>query len=824
MLRHAVREARRSLAQDARFTASAVILLAITIGAVTAVYAIVQAVVLRPLPFSDQDRLVVIWQRDDRRALPIIEVAYGEMTDWRARSRSFEDLAVVGSVNWSVTLVGPSGPETVPLSAVSASFFPVVGTVPLMGRGFEAADEQGSLPRAMVISHGLWTRRFGRDPGIVGRAVPVKLDAGGPAVPMDVIGVMSEDFDYPRGADVWMPAAPLIRGNSAAFGGAANALRWLRVFYAVGRLRDGTSFDQARLEISHVMRTTDVGGGPEPPSDLVVTQIADYLLGPAGPVLWTLFGGAALMLVIACANVAGLQVSRSARRQRALATRLALGASQHHLVQQALAESALVTVGALTGGAAVAFGTARGLALLAPTGVPRLDTVTLVSGPVLVFGAVAAFVTIALSGLWPALRAARLDAVSVLAHGGYVAADPSGRRFQRAVVIVQVGIALTLLAGTALFLRAVQGLDRTTLGFEPEGLIAIGVTPPTDDLTRWNAYYDALLTRVAALPDVTAAGAVTLRPLSGPIGWDSQPIFPGQVPDDATTWGLNPHTNREIVSPGYFGAMGIRLVRGRLFAETDTTTAPGVVAISESTARRLWPGGDALGQQLRDPSYRTDASEGPTEWQTVVGVVNDVRYRGLNDVRLDLYLPMTQSTNRVQQLMVRTRGNPAAVVASVRAAALDIDPNAGISEAAIMSDVVAAESAPWRFLMRVFTMFAALAAGLAAIGLGAVIALTVAARRRELAIRAALGANGARLRALVLREGASLVAVGIALGLLGAVGLGRAVEHVLVGVAPHDAIALSSAACLAATAGLLASWLPARRAADVDPLEALRAE
>ncbi len=824
MVRVLIREAARSLVRDLRFAGLAVVLLAITIGATTAVYAIVQAVVLRPFPFHDQDRVVVIWQRDDRRAQPVIEVAYGEMIDWRARSRSFDDLAVVGSVNWSLTLIGPNAPEQLTLSAVSSSFFAVVGASPILGRTLDVRDEDGPIPRVMVMSHGLWLRRFGADPAIVGRTLSVKLDSDGPATPMTVIGVMPELFDYPRGAEVWVPAAPLVRKFAVALG-ADDAFRGLRVFFALGRLKRGVALDSATRELTRVMQTADTAGYSLASAALVLTPIATYLLGPAKPVLWTLLAGATLMLVIACANVAGLQVSRSARRRRALAVRIALGASTRHIIAIALIESALMTAAAVAGAVALAFMTTRTLVLLAPIGVPRLQDVTLIHTPVLMFGAAVTFATVVLCAMWPALVAGRIDALSVLAHGGSVAADPRGRRIQRAVVVAQVAIALTLLTGTALFARTLQGLVRTVLGFDPTHLVAMNVTPATDDLTRWNAFYDALIPRVEALPGIAAAGAVALRPLSGPIGWDTQPMFPGQVPRQPATWGLNPYMNLETVTPGYFRAMGIRLLRGRLFTATDRARSAGVVVVSESAARRLWPGRDPVGQRLREQSYRTDAALGsPEGWQTVIGVVEDVRYRGLNDVRLDLYLPAAQATGRVQQLMIRSRANPADVVRSVRAAARELDPNAGASEATIMSEVVKAESAPWRFLVQVFVAFAALAATLAAIGLGAVVALAVTSRRRELAIRAALGADRARLRAVMLREGLALVVAGLVLGGLGAFALGRAVAHVLVGVRPHDPLALGAAACLELALAVLASWVPARHAADVDPIEALRIE
>jgi putative ABC transport system permease protein len=445
--------------------------------------------------------------------------------------------------------------------------------------------------------------------------------------------------------------------------------------------------------------------------------------------------------------------------------------------------------------------------------------------PVLIVGTLATFATVVLCGLWPAFVAGRIDALGVLAHGGSVAADPRGRRVQRIVVVAQVAIALSLLTGTALFARTLHGLVRTALGFDPDRLVALTVTPGTDDLTRWNAFYDALVRRVEGLPEVLAAGAVAIRPLSGPIGWDTQPLLFGQIAAEPATWALNPYMNLEIVTPGYFTAMGTRLVSGRLFAATDTASTDGVVIVSESAARRLWPDRDPVGQRLRDESYKSDAPPGsPGGWQTVIGVLEDVRYRGLNDVRFDLYLPASQSTNRVQQLMVRSRGNASDVVASVRAAARGIEPNAAVSEATIMTDVVTAESAPWRFLIRVFLAFSAMAGTLAAIGLAAVVALAVSSRRRELAIRAALGANRARLGAVMLREGLVLVAVGVGLGLLGSVALGRAVSHVLVGVGPHDPIALSAATCVEVAVAALAAWIPARRAAEVDPIEVLRAE
>ncbi|MBK5296099.1 MAG: ABC transporter permease [Vicinamibacteria bacterium] len=821
-----LREAVRSLAADWRFTAVAVALLSLTIGASTAIYSIVHAVVLRPLPFDQPDRVAMIWQRDLRRAMPVMEVAYDEAVDWRGRSRSFDDVAVIGSVNWSLTLAGTSPSETLSMAPVSASFFQVVGRQPAIGRAFEPADDQGMRPRVAVISHGLWTRRFGQDTRVIGRALPVHLKTGGAVESVTIVGVMPAGFDFPRGTEIWLPAVPQVRMHADEWTGGDidAAVAWLRVFYGIGRLRPGVTPDMAARELSGVIRATDTRGGPEPPTDAVVTGMRSYLLGPAEPVLWTLLGGATLILLVACANVAGLQVSRAARRERALAVRIALGARHGQLVRQSLLESVLLTGAALAGAVAICLAAVRGLLLLAPANVPRLDTVSLIDVRVLSFAGAAAFVTVLLSGLWPAIVVSRLDALSALAHGPATTAQPRGRVVQRLVVTAQVALALTLLIGTALFVRTVRGLDRTVLGFEPERLLAVALSPEASDLDRWNSTYAEIEARVATLPSVTSVGAVYLRPLRGPIGLDNQPLFPGQTPADPATWGLNPRHNLQTVTPGYFEAMGTRVVRGRGLLVTDTTSAPGVVVVSESSARRLWPGLDPIGQRLYDMSYRRPDGAPELVWQTVVGVVENVRYRGLNDVRLDLYVPAAQSNQRVAYLMVRARDNASAIVASVRAEAVAVDPSASVADAVVMSDVVASESAPWRFIVRVFLVFAAMAALLAAIGLGTVIALAVSTRRRELAIRAALGADRRRLRAVVMKEGTRLVGLGVLLGLACALALGRAVGAVLVGVPPHDPLALLTAAAVALAIGLAACWWPSRRAAAADPVEALRAE
>jgi putative ABC transport system permease protein len=822
----ALRAAVRTLTTDWRFTALTAALLSVTLGAAIAMFAAVQAVLLNPIGFAHQERVVVLWQTDLRRALPVIEVAHGEAADWTVRSRSVEGIGVFGSVNWSLTLAGEGKPESLSMAAVSAPFFRVLGVTPTIGRTFEASDEAGPRPRAALISHGLWTRRFGRDPGILRRVLRTQAHANAAPELLSIVGVLPEGFDFPRGAEVWLPAAPLVRSAAADYAGGDQeaALRWLRVFFAVARLRTGVDVVQAGHELTHILRTTDTKGGPEPPTDVVVTPVVDFLVGPAKPVLWALLGGTMLLLLVACANVAGLQVSRAARRQRSLAIRIAVGASRGRLVAHVGMETAVVTAIAAAGALAVAVALQRALVLLAPIDVPRLGDVVAFEPRVLGFGIAAAFTSVGVSALWPVVVVGRLDASRVLARSGASAGDPAGRRAQRAVVMAQVGFALTLLAGTAVFLRSIHALDHAALGFQPEHLFAVPVSSTVADPVRWDVATARVEEQMRALQNVDAVGSVYLRPLMGPIGLDNQPLYPGQVPEDPSTWGLNPHVNLETVTPGYFHAMGIRVLQGRAFSDTDSAAAPGVVIVSKHAAERLWSGRNPIGQRLRDMSYRAPTAAGPALWQTVVGVVEDVRYRGLTDVRLDLYVPAAQSTHRVQYMMVRTASGSQAVTRDARAVARGVDATVEVGDAVAMSTVVAHESAPWRFIYRVFVGLGSLALTLALVGLGAVITLAIATRHRELAIRAALGADRGRLTRVIFREAAALVVVGACAGTLAALALGRTVGSVLIGVPPYDPVSLAAAMTATLTAGAACCWWSARRAGDVSPDTVLRSE
>jgi predicted permease len=818
----AIRDAARGLARDRGFTLLASALLALTIGTTIAIYAVVDAIVLRPFALARQDRLVVIWEGYSGRDSPVVEVALGEVDDWRQHSKSFESLAVFGSVNLQLTIGDGSARARVPYAVVSSPFFSVAGTPPLLGRVFEAGDELGTRARTVVLSHDLWMRRYGADPLAVGRRLEVQLEPDEPMRSLEIIGVMPAGFDFPRGAGLWLPAAPGLREIGERFGNPDQMVANFKIFYALGRLRDGVSAMTAQHELTSVIHQLQPARASAAAPDATVLPIDRYLLGPTRPVLWTLLAAAVLMLAIACANIAGLHVFRAARQDRALATRLALGASHAQLVQQSLCESVLLAVAGAVGAGLVAWLTSHVLILAAPVDVPRLSSITLVAPGVFAMNVGLVGAATILSGLWPAMFAGRLDAGSVLAHGARAAANRRERRLQRMLVVSQVAVAVVLLAGTGLFVRSVRQLDRTALGFDPENLLAIDVEPDTAGEERWDAFYGALLARIEALPSVVSAAAIYLRPLSGPIGNDVRPVLRGQP--DERTWARNPLANLESVTDDYFRVMKARLLRGRSFDPADASRSAQVLIVSESAAARYWPGQDPIGQVLVVPAQREPGTREQPRWQTVIGVVEDIRYRGQTDPRLDVYLPARQSTLRVKHVLVRTTGDPMQLAAAVRAAARELDANVHVGGATTMREVVSREGAPWRFAMRVLAAFGGLAAVLAAVGLGASLSLMVSLRRRELGIRSALGASPRRLRRDILGEGMRLAACGSALGFLGALGFGRAVGGVLVSVRPDDPYSTVGAALIAIAAAGVGCVLPANRASTTDPAEALRSE
>ena len=821
---HEFRYALRSLVRSKRVSLVTIALFAVTIGVTTAIYAVVEAVMLRPIAMRAPERTVVIWQRDDARGTPVVEASYGEVDTWRQSARSVEALGAFSSVNWSLSLIDGDSRARLAYVAVSAPFFEVVGIPPAIGRPLNSRDEAGNEPHAAVISDELWRQRFGADPRIIGAIIRVQDDVESPVRPIEVVGIMPAGFDFPRGAQLWIPAAPSIRAFAQQAGqdrGEFSA--YLRVFYAVARLRQDTTFAQAAEELSAISRAPGQQNSAGSVSGVVVTPVNVYLQGPARLVLWTMFGGALLMVLLTCSSVAGLQVFRAAIGDHALAVHMALGAERGRLIVRALLETVLLAVAGFTGAIMFAWLVTNWLVSTAPLDVPRLATARLTSWPVALFMVLLTTVVGVIAGVWPAVFVGRIDAGRTLTSGARTVMQPRERRLQRVVVGWQVAVAVVLLAGAALFVRSVQTLDRTDVGFRAEGLLSIDVEPSWKEFERWDAFYDALLSRTGELSGVTDASAVYLRPLSGPIGNDTIPVLFGQEGlGENAPWRMNPRANIEAITSGYFRTLGIPLLTGRDFARTDVAAAPNVVIVSASAAAKYWPGRDAIGQRLVVATQRAPGSREELRWQTVVGVAGDVRYRGLLDPRLDIYLPSPQSTMRVKQLLIRTTGQTEPVIARVRAIARELDPGVHLGEIVLMSDALARESAPWRFAMRVLSFFGGLAAVLATIGLIGIVWLVVAIRRRELGVRAALGATPNQLRRLVLTDALWTSSAATVVGVLGALAVGRLLERLLVGTSPHDPVSVAGAAAVTLCAGGIGCLLAAQAAVRISPGEALR--
>jgi putative ABC transport system permease protein len=810
-----LRYAMRSVRREPLLFAVATAVLALTLAASTAVFSVVDAVLLRPLPFEEPDRLVVAWERSPEIGVPFMEVSYPNYADWKAQSRKLEGLALMATVNWGFVLAGDE-PVDVPGRVVSGNFFDVLGARALLGRALMPSDDRPRAARVAVLSHGLWQRQFGGDPGLVGRTLVI----GG--TPTTVIGVMPPDFRYPPQAELWTPAVPTWPDAVANRG-----LGWAVV---LGRLAKGATTQEAQVELDVIIARiwAEIRAAhpeaSEPEHRAVVTPLAEQMFGATRTALLVLLGAVMLVLFIACANVCALLLARASVRQREIAVRLALGASRWHLVRQLLAESALIGgVGGVVG-LLLTLWTLRALVALVPTEVPRLRDVS-VDGRVLVFAILLTALSVLAAGLTPALMASRPSLTGALTETARLAGHPSHRRLRGLLVAAEVAIALVLLTGAGMLARTFGNLQRVDLGFEPRRLLAVGVSGESKRYARQPDLYRALLERVAALPGVEAAGAAGVRPLRDKVG-NSWPFeAEGQSLEQVR---VNPPVNLEDVTPGYFQAMRIRLLRGRTFTERDDQRGPGVVVVSRTMAERCWPGQDAIGKRLKIPLPGTpydaslDAPGRENAWLTVVGVVGEARHRELQVPKYDMYMSYLQTNHGLSHVMVRTTGDPAAMAPSVRAAIQSVDRNLAVSDMETMDAVVAATLGGARFGMQLLSAFALAALLLAAIGTYGVMAFVVGRRTREVGIRMALGAQAASVMAMVVRQGMAPVAAGLAAGLAGSLALGRALRSLLYEVPAHDPATLATAAAVLAGAALVACLMPARRAARIDPAHALR--
>jgi putative ABC transport system permease protein len=799
LFRQDFRYALRSLGRAPGFALVATLTLALGFGANTAMFSVIQAVLLRPLPYQEPDRLVMVWEHNLPRQRDRNVVSPANYLRWQERATSFSDLAMY---TWSSTVfTGGDASERVSGRSVTTNLFSVLGAQPALGRGFTAEEGVPGGPEIILLSHGLWQRRFGGDSSVVGRQVAI---AGGTVT---VVGVMPASFRPLGTEEYWEPFT--IEAETREPRG--------RYAMVLGRLKPGVSPERAGAE----MATIALGLESEFPDfdtgwSTTVVPLTEQVVGGARQMLLVLLGAVALVLLIACANVASLTLVRATARARETAVRMALGAPRGRLVRQWLVESLVLAVMGGSAGLLLALWGVDLLKALAPDNVPRLAEIRL-DGGVLVVTAVVVLLVGVLAGL-PAAVGIRARQSALGEANLRTTAGRATQRWRQGLVVVQLALALMLLAGAGLMVRSLSRLLAVNPGFDPAGVLTVELSLPSalyEDGTRRNAFFDQVLEQVRGMRGVATAGAVSALPLTGLASATSFRVV--GLPEPAA--GQWPVADIRSADEGYFPTLGIPLKRGRLPAPSDAPKSPPVVVINETMARQLWPDGDPIGARVRvnwdDPAAEPE----------IVGVVGDVRHTGLDgDVRPMIYYPRGQSPSGYMVLVVRSVADPLALAAGVRAVVRRLDPALPIGDITLMEEHVSRSVADRRYPMLLLGLFGGLAVTLAAIGLYGVVAHGVGLRSREFGVRLALGATPGDLARLVLAGAGALAVGGVVLGTAGALASTRVLTHLLYGVAPSDPGTLAAAAMLLALVILFAAWLPARRAARVDPMTALRSE
>ena len=800
----------RVLARSPVFTAVAVLTLALGIGANTAVFSVVNGVLLRSLPYQNPDRIITIWHPSrGGHTLGLTDV---EFFDIGARNQVFEELAAyaTGATNFT----GAGEPERVTATWVSAGFFPVLGVQPALGRVFTAEDDKPDIAPVVVLSQGLWQRRFGADQGVIGRQVSLN------GISRTVIGVMPQGFQFGSGeVEMWLPLG-LDPGNVNPGD---------RSYNAIGRLRPDATLARARVEMNAIAAQlaeeykTRFPKGANATSSLNLIPLHELIVGDVRPALLLLLASIAFVLLIACANVANLQLARGAARQKEIALRLALGASRLRIIRQLLTESLILSLLGGVAGLLLAYWGVSALLALAPANLPRTGEVG-IDGTVLLFTLVVSLLAGIVFGLAPGLRFSHPDLQASLKESGRTTAGSSSRRTRHLLVVSELALAVLLLAGAGLMIKSFIRLLNVDPGFDPRNVLIARISLPQAKYPQHqqvDTFYRQLLERVGTAPGVEVAGMVTVLPLSG---LNSNASFEIEGRPRASEEVVQ-NADYRMVNSEYFRAMGIPLLKGRHFAASDQEGAPAVVIINEAMMQAFWPGEEPLGKRI-------NMGVPGSPWLTIIGVIKDVKHKALNVAsKPEFYFLHSQNAyakglgvHRSMTLAVRGADDPLALTGVVKSAVQAIDKDVPVAKIETMERVLSTSVAQPRFTMLLLAIFALVALTLAAVGIYGVMAYSVGQRKHEIGIRMALGAQGRDVLKLIVGQGMGMAVIGIGVGLCLAFALTRVMSGLLFEVSPTDTLTFAVIALLPLAVALAASLLPARRALKVDPMVALRYE
>lgn len=799
-----LRFAMRQLRKSPGFTFVAVLTLALGIGANTAIFSVINAVLLRPLPYPDAERIVTL--SESTPAQPEISVSWQNFLDWKTESTVFESLAVGRREAFNLSGIEGRGPERISGFVVTAPFFKVIGLNPQIGRTFSEEEDKRGGQRLAVISDGLWQRAFNRDPAVLGREINLHNQL------YTVLGVMPPQMTSPSGVDVWLPLMRRVPGWTRAMHPA---------LYAWGKLKPGVSVEQAKKQMKAIAASLEKRYYSDNAGISVnVTSLLDNEVGPYKKNLGLLLGAVALVLLIACANLANLLAVRGAGRAREFAVRAALGADRGQIVRQLLTESMLIALLGGVLGFLIAFWGRDAIVALSPAGVPRLHEVTL-DGRVFAFTLGLALLTNFLFGLWPARLSANTDIQVALKSGAHGSSDTLGaRRTRNWLVAGEIALTFVLLISAALVLKSFARAQSLPLGFEPRGLVTANLDLPfliyrTHDQIA--DFSEKLLEKVRSLPGVTDAALTSSPPLSS--RWQTLYLREG-APEPAPEQQLSADT--EAVTTNYFSTMRASLIRGRVFNEFDTATSPPVTVIDQLLADKIFSGEDPIGKRLRmDP-----ADTGKNQMWEIVGVVGRMKARAFDDIDTlpVVYFPQRQVERTNYVLMVRTNVPAGSLEKTIRETVASVDPAQPVFEVRSMFSRVQETWAHSRFMSFLLLVFGGLALMLSMVGLYGVLAFSALRRLREIGVRLALGAQPSQIRALILGQGVRLLTIGLVIGFAGALACSRVLGSFLFEVKAIDPAIYAAVSLLLALAAILACWIPARRASRVDPIVTLRAE